>query len=61
MTWPQIIEWFENDLKWKKIFTDKHSKIDIPDNMFEELGAEIGNDAAKFLIPLLDQNSKDEK
>jgi hypothetical protein len=29
--------------------------------MFEELGAEVGDEAAKFLVPLLDQNSKDEK
>jgi len=54
MSWPKIIDWFENEVKWKKIFTDKHSKIDDSDGFFKNMGEDIGADAAKLIIPLLD-------
>lgn len=54
-SWDQVKNWYENDMKWKKIFTQKHSKIEDRSDFFEKLKEEIGDEAGGVLIPLLDQ------
>ena len=54
-SWAETKDWYENDMKWKKIFTQKHAKIEDRPAFFTKLKEEIGDPAAAELIPLLDQ------
>lgn len=61
MSWPEIVKWFETDMQWKKIFVEKHAKIEDSDTLWDEIREEIGEASAKIIIPLLDQDKSDSK
>ena len=55
LSWPDVVKWFENDMMWKKIFADKHPKIEDAKMLWDGIKDDCGEQAAIVLIPLLDQ------
>ena len=60
-SWDEVIKWYETDMAWKKIFMDKHEKIDDKEGTFAEIAEVIGTEAASVITLLLDQDATDSK
>ena len=60
-SWDEVIKWYETDMAWKKIFMDKHEKIDDKEGTFAEIAEVIGTEAASVITLILDQDATDSK
>lgn len=49
-----MVQWYENDVKWKKIFAEKHGKLEDKDELITYIKDEYLPEEASVLIPLLD-------
>ena len=49
-----MVQWYENDVKWKKIFAEKHAKLEDKDDLITYIQEEYLPEEASVLVPLLD-------
>lgn len=60
-SWAEIVRWYEKDVGWKRHMVLKHEKLEEKDTVFDEIREEIGDEAARIIVPLLDQDKNDSK
>lgn len=58
-SWPEIVRWFEKEMYWKKCFAEKYEKLESQEAVFDDIRKEVGDEAAKIIVPLLDQDKND--
>jgi hypothetical protein len=53
--WSDVVTWYTEEVKWKGVFTQKIAKLTAKDEVFAEVREEIGEEAAKVIMPLLEE------
>lgn len=54
--WKQICQSFDS-WKWREVVDEKHAQIEDADDLWNEIKAEIGEQSAEIVIPLLNMAS----
>ena len=56
-SWSHVSQDFERTLNWRSIVDEKHTHIEDADDLWNEIKAEVGEDYAIFVIPILNRAS----
>lgn len=57
MSWKETVHFFDRSSQWNAIVEEKYPHIEEADDLWSEIKDEVGEEHAKFVIPILNRVS----